>query len=107
MVTVKFKMIMVTWHDAVSVDEWTDLNEAAPAPALCHSVGFLHTKDKEKITLALNHDAQNDNVSCIMTIPLGMVKAITALKPCKTKKGRSKCSTKLRSRLKSPKHKKT
>jgi len=102
----KYKTVLVTWFDAVSSDPWTDSDEAAPAPALCYSVGFLHTKDKEKITLVLNHDAQNDNVSCMMTIPLGMVKAVTALKPHKPKKGRSTCSIKLRSLSKSPKRKK-
>lgn len=104
--TMKYKIVLVKWLDAVSSDPWTDSNEAAPTPALCYSVGFLHTKDKEKITLILNHDAQNDNVSCIMTIPLGMVKSVTVLKPSKPNKGRSKCSIKSRSRKKSPKHKK-
>lgn len=83
----KFTPVLVTWHDAVSVDEWTAISDVEGEPALCHSVGFLIKYDSDKLTLALNHDAQNDNLSCIMTIPFGMVRSITPL-AASNKKGK-------------------
>lgn len=76
----KFKPVLVLWHDAYSIDTWTDI-EALKKENSClvHSVGFLIEQDKKKIILALNHDTANDNASCVMVIPKDMVQSIVSL----------------------------
>jgi len=69
----KYKMALVEWQDAESVDDWTSEDEIDHSIAPVFSVGWLLKEDFEAITLALNHDRKNDSFSCIMKIPTGMV----------------------------------
>lgn len=71
--------LLVVWEDAVSFDDWSDRLESDTPPPEIHSVGILVLKNKKYLTLALNHDTINDKLSCLMTIPLGMVKSIKKL----------------------------
>lgn len=73
--------IYVEWDDAYSMDEWTDKDKIETKDTyLIKSVGILVEQNEHKIILALNHDTESDAVSCVMTIPLGMVKTIRKLK---------------------------
>lgn len=72
--------VMVFWKDAVSLDSWEAVDTPL-LPAQCVSVGFLIAIDEDRVQLCLNHDLENDNASCVMTIPFGMVERILELKP--------------------------
>ena len=77
---VKYKVALVIWEDATSIDPWVDEAEVfADSCHLVHSVGFVIAKDSERVTLALNHDTGSDSLSCIMLIPNGMVRAFVPL----------------------------
>lgn len=80
---VKYKagdFLLVVWKDAVSFDDWIDREESDTPPAEVHSVGILVIEEEKYITLALNHDTINDKLSCLMTIPKGMIQNIRKLK---------------------------
>lgn len=71
-------LILVEWLDAVSVDPWIHADEAnLIESAKCYSAGILvRQSNKDGVTLAANYDSQNDNYSCIMQIPRGMILSI-------------------------------
>ena len=75
----KFPLAMVTWYDAISTDDWTHIDDVKTKAALCYSAGLLVNFDQDGVTLSLNYDTQNENLSCFMTIPLGMVVSIQPL----------------------------
>lgn len=78
----KNEFFFVKWMDAVSVDDWSDRTEAQNTDLVeVHSVGILIYQDETKITLALNHDIDNDKCSCVMTIPTGMIVSMQKLNP--------------------------
>lgn len=65
---------LVTWGDAYSEDSWLDPEEAAVEPhILAHSLGFVVKESSTSLTLCLNRFASKDSISCIMTIPKGMI----------------------------------
>jgi hypothetical protein len=73
--------VYVEWDDAYSLDEWTEKDKVqSDQPYLIKSVGILVEQNDNKIILALNHDTESDAVSCVMTIPFGMVKTLRKLK---------------------------
>lgn len=73
--------IYCEWDDAYSVDEWTDRELANEVNNyLIQSVGILVELTESKLVLALNHDMESDNVSCIMHIPFAMIKTMRKLK---------------------------
>jgi hypothetical protein len=71
--------LFVVWLDAFSVDDWTHVDDSKIDPCEIHSVGICVEHNSKKLTMALNHDTFNDNMSCIMTIPSGMIKEIKAI----------------------------
>lgn len=75
-----YKPVLVIWEDACSIDEWIDpvevSNDSLP---LIHSVGFLIEKDSQRTTLALNHNTDSNDISCVMIIPNGMIRAFVHL----------------------------
>jgi len=79
------KPILIVWKDAVSFDPWHDLGEPL-LPNTVVSVGFLIAKEKTHVQIALNVDLINDNMSCVMTIPNGMIEKIIPLMNRKTRK---------------------
>ena len=82
----KYPIVFVVWEDAFSVDAWTSDTEIVEDKLICiHSVGFLIIKNKNKITLSLNHDLDSDTLSCVINIPRKMVKSIKFLKTPKSK----------------------
>lgn len=76
----KYKIALVIWEDATSIDEWVDEIEIfSESCHLVHSVGFVVAKDSTCVTLALNHDTGSGNLSCVMMIPNGMIRAFVPL----------------------------
>lgn len=73
-------IIYVEWLDAVSHDEWIHLDEADLNTVLIKSVGFLVSDTKESITLALNYDTINNNISCYINIPNKWIKSKRLIK---------------------------
>lgn len=75
------ELLSVIWLDAISEDSWvgrSDLEEHLPTQI--HSVGHLVNLTDDKITLSLNHDIENDNFSCSITVPFAMIVSIRKLK---------------------------
>ena len=71
--------VYVIWHDAVSEDDWQDLDSAKELHShQIHSLGFLIEEDKNRIVIALSLDKENDSASQTLVIPktwmLGMKK---------------------------------
>ena len=79
-ITPKYSPVFVIWDDAFSIDEWTPANEVCEAKnTSVHSIGFLIKRTKHHLILALNHDVDNDMLSCIIYIPTSMIKALIPL----------------------------
>jgi len=74
------ELLFVKWLDAFSQDDWTPAAEAKIKPCEIHTVGICVEHTAEHLTLALNHDTFNDNYSCIMTVPVGMITEVKKLK---------------------------
>lgn len=80
---VKYKAgdyLLVKWLDACSFDDWTDRHESDTPPPEIHTVGIFVMEEKTYLTVALNHDTVNDKLSCLLTVPKGMIKEIKILK---------------------------
>lgn len=75
----KYKFVKVEWFDAESTDPWVSLSDIDDTLPLIITVGLLLKQTKTFIQIALNHDTTNHNVSCVMKIPIGMVKSVTQL----------------------------
>lgn len=76
----KYDMVKVSWIDAESMDDWTPVEEVEHVVATIESVGWFISENKSCLTMALNHDTKNSQLSCIMKIPLGMIVSIKTLK---------------------------
>ena len=63
------KYTFVKWIDAMSVDAWTERDQATPELGEIHSIGIIIAENSKVLTLALNCDITNDSFSCIMHIP--------------------------------------
>ena len=47
------KIELIDWHDSCSHYGWKD-GDTKFSTATCQSVGFLHSEDKQRVTIALN-----------------------------------------------------
>ncbi len=73
-------LLFCVWLDAFSEDEWTNRESLDIRPCEIHSAGICIEHTKEFLTLGLNHDTINDNFSCYITVPTGMILSIQELK---------------------------
>ena len=77
----KKTMVYVEWKDATSEGpDWVSQEEANTELAICHSVGFVHNEDKEKITILLSYG--ESDVSQSLTIPKVWIVKIKKLRTC-------------------------
>jgi hypothetical protein len=67
------KAELVSWKDAVSVDEWTAKADISPTFHIIRTLGFIVAETGESLVLALNHDTTADNFACFIHIPLEMI----------------------------------
>lgn len=74
-----YDIVRVEWLDAVSRDEW-DSSSDPIKPCLIASVGHLINDEPDFVELAGNYDPENDQTSCVMCIPRGMITSIQTLK---------------------------
>jgi hypothetical protein len=66
----------IEWGDAFSIDAWTPVEDAIDGDyELVESVGFLLSENDDSVTLCLNLREEAGIVSCVMTIPKGMIKS--------------------------------
>lgn len=65
--------VFISWLDPLSEDEWVKRKDLKLEPCEIHTVGILVEKTKKKVVVALNHDTVTDNLSCLITIPLGII----------------------------------
>ena len=75
------EVVRVMWLDIVDDNEWQNKDKVEKAkPALCESVGFLFSRDKDtiKIIKTYSHDL-SDRYGDVLTIPMGCVQKITTL----------------------------
>lgn len=84
------ELVKVEWIDALSKDSWEDCGHKL-VPTNVISCGIVQEHNSDYITLAINHSIDTEQVSCLMCIPIGMVKKIRKLHE-KTKAIRSKKS---------------
>lgn len=68
--------VLVEWIDSVQSIGWGELHE--PSDLTCWSAGFLVSKTKDRVTLALNWDGAEHGMT--MEIPRVAVKKIRKLK---------------------------
>lgn len=73
------KVVLVEWQDAESFDPWIAIDEAPQELTVIKSVGFLIRETKDILTLALNHDVEGEEISCVMNIPRAWIKKKTIL----------------------------
>lgn len=72
--------VLCIWKDAHSIDEWTERKLIDREPPICHSVGMVvDWTPRHSLTLALNHNTNTDELSCVMCIPSGMISSIKKL----------------------------
>ena len=58
----------IEWDDHCSNDDWFNRDSYKTSIVKAVSVGILIGQDKEAISLSLNLDKTNDNISCTMNI---------------------------------------
>lgn len=79
---------LISWTDAVSTDDWTDIKIAKELkPYLMHSVGFVLNEDKECVVIALTWDFEGDSVSQFLSIPKRWIKDRQVVRPKRKLKG--------------------
>lgn len=76
----KNQPVMIFWHDAESIDEWTFSHDIKPHIALIKSVGIYIHHDKKIISIAVSYDPFNESFSQILTIPIGMIENIKIMR---------------------------
>lgn len=65
-----YAIARAVWIDAVSIDEWTDVESLKSEPDhVIVSVGHLLKETDFSYTLGLNHDSVEGMASCCMVIP--------------------------------------
>ncbi len=68
------KAELITWQDAVSEDEWEDIEKAKDLELhTIFTLGFLLHEDDCKIILAHNWDSDREGVSQHIAIPKGWI----------------------------------
>jgi hypothetical protein len=73
---ISYPLVLVVWHDAVSYDEWIEIEEFEGECALIHSVGYMIREGESEITIAQNLDLSNKACSMTMTIPMMWIEDI-------------------------------
>lgn len=64
------KTCLITWSDAVSVDEWTDVDEAKElVPHEILTIGFVVAETDECIVMAASWDIERGAVCSYISIP--------------------------------------
>ncbi len=72
-------LVRIEWDDATQPSHgWVAPGDIDPAPAICHSVGWIVHKDERAITLA-STKCDGGEVMGAMRIPAGTVRKITSL----------------------------
>ena len=75
------RLMIVSWFDAVSEDNWTDLAEARKSKLhLIHSVGWLISEDDTRLVVGLSWDVERDAVSSFIAIPRSWISNIKEIK---------------------------
>jgi len=73
------QMVYILWHDAQSEGPgWVASEDINTELAVCHSIGFIHIEDKEKITILQSYG--ESDVSQSLTIPKGWIIKIKKLR---------------------------
>lgn len=79
-----YRIVLLTWTDASSIDSWTKVKDLPEQAHPCFSAGFLIKTSKDYYYLANTHtieDSEQDLLtSGIMMIPRKWVKEFTVLK---------------------------
>lgn len=74
-------MVLITWVDAVSEDQWQNLESAKDLhPCQIETLGFLIDKNITRYLVALSVDAENESVSQTLAIPRAWVISVKFLK---------------------------
>lgn len=73
------EVVCIEWLDAVSEDAWASTDEILPETSPIKTVGMFIKENESVVTVGLNYDMANDNWSCIMHIPKGMISKITKI----------------------------
>lgn len=71
--------VFVTWLDPLSEDGWVHRDEVNIKPSVIHTVGILVTNTDDMIVVSLNHDTDQDNLSCFMAIPKCIIQNMRVL----------------------------
>jgi hypothetical protein len=80
-------LVLVEWEDAYSEGGgvW-DHGDGPPTACIVKQVGWLIYQDDERIALVSGY--ADGSAQGRFVIPVGMVRSITALEPCKSKRRR-------------------
>jgi hypothetical protein len=74
-----YPLVYVTWEDAYSTDDWTELADLSEENHLCASTGYLVRKSKDVLVVAGTVSADGQ-ACCVIHIPRRMVKAVERLR---------------------------
>jgi len=71
----KVRVVYLEWHDALSIDGWTDHTEECEFTklALIKSCGLFVKETEDVLVLTLNNDMTNKAYSCVMIIPKSLI----------------------------------
>jgi hypothetical protein len=72
-------IVCVDWLDATSEDPWTAYSDIECNGSMIRTVGMLIKENDLVLTVGLNHDVDNNNWSCLIHIPKGMVQNIVKI----------------------------
>ena len=77
----KTQPVYVSWSDAVSQDEWVELDEAKKLkPHAISTLGWLIHEDKDCVIVCLNIDLHRPGSSQMISIPRAWIHKMTKLK---------------------------
>lgn len=76
---INYPIVLVIWIDAMSSDEWADIDTERKCPPI-FTVGYLISDDDVGLTVAQNIDQDNGQCSMTLTIPNHWVESIQELK---------------------------
>lgn len=83
------KAEVVEWIDACSDHkEWIEADKVDVKIPTIYSIGFLLKETSDALTLVMNRDVENDQVSCVMLIPKKFIVKRTKLNVGSRKKKR-------------------
>lgn len=70
---IPFPLVEIVWHDAVSSDQWQAIEDAPQDFAEIHTVGYLIHQCESSMTVAMNLDLSEEQLSMTMTIPIAWI----------------------------------